>query len=478
MVGRQTPFLALIVPLILVGMVDGAPRHPPDLARRGRRRHLVRDRPVRVLELHLRRADRHRRLAALRRRASSRFLQVWQPSEPLRGEVQGGGPRPAIAGAAVDDAAHRARGAAQGGQRTRLAARDVRGLRAVHHHHRRLRDRKLVDPVERFLFKDFLGPASARQATVRLAGPRRRDTRGRAAVVGDVPVSFWANAAGTLLLVCGPADMLVLRFSLGTRAAHLRRDARPAQVGDPHRRPVLALAYVMNLSGRRSRSAAGSPARRGCSPFLSSIIGWLGVAVTGSDTSSNSLFGALQVAAAKEAGLLRRRCWRRRTRSGGVLGKMISPQNLAIGAAAVGLAGKEGEHLPAGAGLEHRCWCLSCASSCTCSRPRYLTGWWSRRSERRAGTGADPDGPDAARRRAARGRRGQVGLHAGAPAADLRVGRAAPVQGHPRRGGAAGQRGGGPGGRARVRGRRRAVRGARRGLRACPAARCRSPTGS
>ena len=68
------------------------------------------------------------------------------------------------------------------------------------------------------------------------------------------------------------------------------------------------------------------------------MIGWLGVAVTGSDTSSNALFGALQVTAAKDAGsptLLAAA-----NSSGGVLGKMISPQNLAIGAAAVGLAGR------------------------------------------------------------------------------------------------------------------------------------------
>jgi lactate permease len=76
--------------------------------------------------------------------------------------------------------------------------------------------------------------------------------------------------------------------------------------------------------------------------FLSSIIGWLGVAVTGSDTSSNSLFGALQVQAANEAGL-NPTLLAAANSSGGVLGKMISPQNLAIGAAAVGLAGQEGD---------------------------------------------------------------------------------------------------------------------------------------
>jgi lactate permease len=76
--------------------------------------------------------------------------------------------------------------------------------------------------------------------------------------------------------------------------------------------------------------------------FLSPIVGWFGTAVTGSDTSSNSLFGALQVAAAHHAHLSPTLLAAANS-SGGVLGKMISPQNLAIGAAAVGLAGSEGD---------------------------------------------------------------------------------------------------------------------------------------
>ena len=76
--------------------------------------------------------------------------------------------------------------------------------------------------------------------------------------------------------------------------------------------------------------------------FFSSIIGWLGVAVTGSDTSSNSLFGVLQQEAAVKAGIDPLLLTAGNS-SGGVLGKMVSPQNLAIGAAAVGLAGREGD---------------------------------------------------------------------------------------------------------------------------------------
>ena len=78
--------------------------------------------------------------------------------------------------------------------------------------------------------------------------------------------------------------------------------------------------------------------------FLSPVLGWLGVAVTGSDTSANALFGTLQVTAAQSAGLDPTLLASANT-SGGVLGKMISPQSLAIAATAVGMEGRESEIL-------------------------------------------------------------------------------------------------------------------------------------
>ena len=105
---------------------------------------------------------------------------------------------------------------------------------------------------------------------------------------------------------------------------------------------VLALAYVMNASGQTATLGNWMAGAGGVFAALSPIIGWLGVAVTGSDTSSNSLFGALQVTAAGKAGL-DPVLMAASNSSGGVLGKMISPQNLAIAAAAVGMAGREGD---------------------------------------------------------------------------------------------------------------------------------------
>jgi lactate permease len=105
---------------------------------------------------------------------------------------------------------------------------------------------------------------------------------------------------------------------------------------------VLALAYVMNLSGETITIGQWLAGAGGFFAFLSALLGWFGVAVTGSDTSSNALFGALQVSAAQKADLSPT-LMAAANSSGGVLGKMISPQNLAIGAAAVGLAGREGD---------------------------------------------------------------------------------------------------------------------------------------
>ncbi|MFD6173839.1 L-lactate permease [Streptomyces coeruleorubidus] len=107
---------------------------------------------------------------------------------------------------------------------------------------------------------------------------------------------------------------------------------------------VLALAYVMNLSGQAATIGHFVAAAGAGLAFLSPVLGWFGVAVTGSDTSANALFGALQVTAARESGLSPDLLAAANS-SGGVLGKMISPQNLTIACAAVGLAGREGDLL-------------------------------------------------------------------------------------------------------------------------------------
>jgi lactate permease len=105
---------------------------------------------------------------------------------------------------------------------------------------------------------------------------------------------------------------------------------------------VLSLAFVMNLSGQTQSLGFALASAGGLFALLSPLIGWIGVAITGSDTSSNSLFGLLQATAAQQAGLSPT-LMAAANSSAGVLGKMLSPQNLAVAAAAVGMVGKEGD---------------------------------------------------------------------------------------------------------------------------------------
>ncbi|MDT5073690.1 MAG: lactate permease, partial [Mycobacterium sp.] len=147
---------------------------------------------------------------------------------------------------------------------------------------------------------------------------------------------------GTQMLVAGVLTMIALKLS-ATRAIkaygatlHQLRWAILTVM------TVLALAFVLNVSGQTITLGTWMAGAGAAFALLSPILGWLGVAVTGSDTSANSLFGALQVTAANQAGLSDI-LMAASNSSGGVLGKMISPQNLAIAAAAVGLHGKEGE---------------------------------------------------------------------------------------------------------------------------------------
>jgi lactate permease len=152
----------------------------------------------------------------------------------------------------------------------------------------------------------------------------------------------WLPAAGTLLIIAGVITMFILRLSpsralrtYGSTYVELRSAIITVMA-------VLGLAYVMNLSGQTTSLGVWLAGTGSAFALLSPILGWLGVAVTGSDTSSNSLFGALQVQAAAKAGL-DPVLMAAANSSGGVLGKMVSPQNLAIAAAAVGMSGREGE---------------------------------------------------------------------------------------------------------------------------------------
>ncbi|MCY1291029.1 Glycolate permease GlcA [compost metagenome] len=103
---------------------------------------------------------------------------------------------------------------------------------------------------------------------------------------------------------------------------------------------VLAFAFVTNYSGMSTTLALVLAGTGALFPFFSPILGWLGVFLTGSDTSSNALFGSLQATTAHQIGVNDTLLVAANT-SGGVTGKMISPQSIAVACAATGMVGKE-----------------------------------------------------------------------------------------------------------------------------------------
>ena len=329
MVGRQTPVLALFVPLILVGMVDGmrgVRQAWPAAIVGGVVFAIAQFACSNYVSVEL--TDIVASLLATG--AIVALLQVWQPSEPIVGDRFQRGP--AVAGAAVADTALEAEVRRKDDDH-RDSRGEVLGAYAPY-----------LIIIAVFAIAQW-GPVkdALESVTQEFSWPGLDVTNADGEAVSSVTYKFnWLSAAGTLLLISGLVTMLVLRVSPARAVQVYGRTLNQLKWATVTVAAVLALAYVMNLSGQTITLGLWIAGAGGILAFLSSIIGWLGVAVTGSDTSSNSLFGALQVSAAKEAGL-DPTLLAAANSSGGVLGKMISPQNLAIGAAAVGLGGREGE---------------------------------------------------------------------------------------------------------------------------------------
>ncbi|MET3935700.1 L-lactate permease [Arthrobacter sp. OAP107] len=149
------------------------------------------------------------------------------------------------------------------------------------------------------------------------------------------------KATGTLLLFSGLITMALYRITAGQGWRIYRETLVQLRWTIVTVTSVLALSFVMNLSGQTTTLGFALASAGGFFAVLSPLIGWIGVALTGSDTSSNSLFGQMQATAAQQAGLSPV-LMAASNSSAGVMGKMLSLQNLAVAAAAVGLDGAEG----------------------------------------------------------------------------------------------------------------------------------------
>jgi lactate permease len=343
-VGRQTPVLALFVPLILVALVDG---------RRGLRQTwpaalvcgvsfaLAQFVSANFISVEL--TDIIASLVAVG--ATMAFLRVWQPSGteealsdlraataetedvPGGGGVTPAGPAGGRSETAVATPAASSRELTAG--RIMMALVPYIIVIAV------FSIAKLVGPVKTFLV--------GTDQKIEWPGLHGNVLSAAGKPISSTIYNFqWLSSPGSLLVVCGILVAICYRISPAVAAREYFMTAYKLRWAFLTVAAVLALAYVMNQSGQTLTIGNWIAATGAFFAFLSPILGWLGTAVTGSDTSANALFATLQQAAAERAGLDPTLLVAANT-SGGVVGKMISPQNLTIAATAVGIPGREGD---------------------------------------------------------------------------------------------------------------------------------------
>ena len=163
------------------------------------------------------------------------------------------------------------------------------------------------------------------------------NTHGKAVAAQKFTIN---QTTGTLLLVSGLATMALYKVSALKGWRIYKEGVHALRWTIVTVALMLALSYVMNLSGQTTTMGLALAATGAAFAVLSPVLGWIGTALTGSDTSSNALFGNLQVTAATQTGLSPV-LMAVSNSTAGALGKMVSLQNLAVAAAAEALVGGE-----------------------------------------------------------------------------------------------------------------------------------------
>jgi lactate permease len=354
-VGRQTPLIALFVPLMLVALVDG---------RRGLRQTwpvalvcgavfgLAQFVSANYVSVEL--TDIVASLAGLA--SVVLFLRVWQPRggeralADLREPTEGGTAAAAGEDGPADAASPRPRSHDTAGREDRPAATRTRpapeGTRPSPGGSRILMAfLPYLVVIAVFSLAKLWTPAkevlAATDMKISWPGLDGQVLTAAGKVSTTTVYTFpWLSSPGTLLLLSGIVVAAVYRVAPASAAREFVATVVKLRWALLTVAAVLALAYVMNLSGQTITIGTWIAGAGAAFAFLSPVLGWLGTAVTGSDTSANALFATLQQAAAHEADLDPTLLVAANT-SGGVVGKMISPQNLTIAATAVGLAGQE-----------------------------------------------------------------------------------------------------------------------------------------
>jgi L-lactate permease len=158
----------------------------------------------------------------------------------------------------------------------------------------------------------------------------------KAAPYGAVYRFTWLSASGTACLFAAIVASLVAGLSPKQFGRVIGHTAKQLALAELTLAAVLALAYLMNYSGATATLGLAFAATGVMFPFFSALLGWLGVFLTGSDTSANALFGMLQVVTAGKLGM-NPVLMAASNSAGGVMGKMISLTSIAVAAAATSM---------------------------------------------------------------------------------------------------------------------------------------------
>ena len=152
----------------------------------------------------------------------------------------------------------------------------------------------------------------------------------------------WFSATGTAIVIAAIITIIFLKMKPKEAVVTFGETVNELKIPIYSIGMVLAFAFIANYSGMSATLALALAHTGQAFTFFSPFLGWLGVFLTGSDTSANALFSALQATTAQQIGVPEVLLVAANT-SGGVTGKMISPQSIAIACAAVGLVGKESD---------------------------------------------------------------------------------------------------------------------------------------
>jgi lactate permease len=327
MAGRQTSILAFLVPFLLVFIVDGTrglrqawPAALTAGATFAISQFLFSMWNYRLCDI----------FAAIISAASVVLLvRVWKPKEQL--SFDSGAPAPVVAGGAVDDPAQVRKVGRPDGDSVADVAKAFAPYAVI----------VVVFSIAQLTYSWANFKVWLEEPTKKYLWPGLDLVNPAGKAVKVEYVLNWLSATGTLLFISGLITMLVLGINPVRAAKIYGRTIKQFNWAIVTILLVFALAFVMQYSGQTSALGLFLAGSGAFFAFLSPVVGWFGVAITGTDVGSNVLFGTLQTTAAKQIGVSPILLGAANG-SGGVLAKMISPQNLAIGTAAIAMVGQEG----------------------------------------------------------------------------------------------------------------------------------------